>query len=588
MAQTVTPLAVADGLPLEIELREAGPDATGLSAYSDGAGGAVVIYARELTQDDQQQADEVLAAHAVADPLVNYLELVGATSANGMPEINARGSDDNISIGVRVKGTAYFRVYSDGFQYLNKNGVPMLYVIPVASTYDPVNYLQIYPADVGGTPSINVVGPDTNVGLNIVPQGTGRLQVNAVNVPTISSTDTLTNKTLTAPVMTAPVLGTPASGTLTNCTGLPLAGISNLAAGMATFLNDPTSAHLAATITNETGSGKVVFDTEPSISNVQLTGSIEITYSTPSTLAGFTLDNYLVSMDTATYPNFTEFARVKGVTSAIQTQLDAKAGLTTANAMTGVNTFGTVGGAVSKFVLAGSTSGSTVVNAAAIAGTGTMTLPTGTDTLAGLGTVQTWTAVQTFGGITLTDATNVVLNTTTGTKIGTATTQKLGFYNATPIVQPANTTDLRTALINLGLYATGGASPLNLNGGALTTTGDSALGQITIDDGKNIVLNTTTGTKIGTATTQKLGFYNATPIVQPSAYTQTYSTASKTMTQTTMTDPASYGAGTNGYSTAGQASAIHAEVIALKANMVTTQKVVNQIIDDLQALGLLS
>jgi hypothetical protein len=77
---------------------------------------------------------------------------------------------------------------------------------------------------------------------------------------------------------------------------------------------------------------------------------------------------------------------------------------------------------------------------------------------------------STSTGLTITDK-NIVLGTTTGTKIGTATTQKLGFYNATPIVQPSSTTDLRTALINLGLYATGGASPLDLNGGAFTTSG---------------------------------------------------------------------------------------------------------------------
>jgi predicted RecA/RadA family phage recombinase len=41
------------------------------------------------------------------------------------------------------------------------------------------------------------------------------------------------------------------------------------------------------------------------------------------------------------------------------------------------------------------------------------------------------------GGITLADAANLIVGSTTGTKIGTATTQKLGFWNATPIVQPA-------------------------------------------------------------------------------------------------------------------------------------------------------
>lgn len=52
-----------------------------------------------------------------------------------------------------------------------------------------------------------------------------RIAVEWVNVPTISSTDTLTNKTLTSPTLTTPVLGTPSSWTLTNCTGLPIAGL---------------------------------------------------------------------------------------------------------------------------------------------------------------------------------------------------------------------------------------------------------------------------------------------------------------------------------------------------------------------------
>jgi hypothetical protein len=53
---------------------------------------------------------------------------------------------------------------------------------------------------------------------------------------------------------------------------------------------------------------------------------------------------------------------------------------------------------------------------------------TGASTLTGLLTAN--------GGITLGDAQNIAFNTTTGTKIGAATTQKLSFWNATPIVQP--------------------------------------------------------------------------------------------------------------------------------------------------------
>ena len=39
-----------------------------------------------------------------------------------------------------------------------------------------------------------------------------------------------------------------------------------------------------------------------------------------------------------------------------------------------------------------------------------------------------------------------------------------------------------------------------------------------IDDAENVVLGTTTGSKIGTATNQKLGFYNATPVTQQTGY----------------------------------------------------------------------
>jgi hypothetical protein len=45
------------------------------------------------------------------------------------------------------------------------------------------------------------------------------------------------------------------------------------------------------------------------------------------------------------------------------------------------------------------------------------------------------------GTVTLPDAANVVLNATTGTKIGTATTQKLAVYGSTPIVQGASVAD---------------------------------------------------------------------------------------------------------------------------------------------------
>lgn len=120
---------------------------------------------------------------------------------------------------------------------------------------------------------------------------------------------------------------------------------------------------------------------------------------------------------------------------------------------------------------------------------------------------------------TLAEGVNIGVGTSTGTKIGTATSQKLAFFNATPVVQRPNTTDLRQVAIDLGFLATGGATPLDLNGGALTASGTNSLGATTLTGNltlstKNLVTDTTTGTQIGTGSTQKLGFFGATPVVQ--------------------------------------------------------------------------
>jgi hypothetical protein len=70
----------------------------------------------------------------------------------------------------------------------------------------------------------------------------------------------------TSPTLVTPVLGTPSSGTLTSCTGLPIStGVSGLGTGVATFLATPSSANLAAAITDETGTGALVFATSPTL-----------------------------------------------------------------------------------------------------------------------------------------------------------------------------------------------------------------------------------------------------------------------------------------------------------------------------------
>ena len=70
----------------------------------------------------------------------------------------------------------------------------------------------------------------------------------------------------TSPTLVTPILGTPTSATLTNATGLPVStGISGLGTGVATLLATPSSANLAAAVTDETGSGSLVFATSPTL-----------------------------------------------------------------------------------------------------------------------------------------------------------------------------------------------------------------------------------------------------------------------------------------------------------------------------------
>lgn len=81
-------------------------------------------------------------------------------------------------------------------------------------------------------------------------------------------------------------------------------------------------------------------------------------------------------------------------------------------------------------------------------------------------------------------------------------------------------TDLDTGVYNpaaneLGLV-TNGSDAVRINSSGDVTIGSDLIvdGDIRCDGG-DVVLGTITGTKIGTATSQKIGFYNATPVVQP-------------------------------------------------------------------------
>lgn len=95
---------------------------------------------------------------------------------------------------------------------------------------------------------------------------TGTLPVASGGTGVTSSTGTGSVVLSTSPSLVTPALGTPSSGTLTSCTDLPIStGVSGLGTGVATFLGSPTSLNLLNAVTDETGTGSLVFATSPTL-----------------------------------------------------------------------------------------------------------------------------------------------------------------------------------------------------------------------------------------------------------------------------------------------------------------------------------
>jgi hypothetical protein len=143
----------------------------------------------------------------------------------------------------------------------------------------------------------------------------------------------------TSPTLVTPALGTPSSATLTNATGLPVAtGISGLGSGVATFLATPSSANLAAAVTDETGTGALVFANSPTlvtpalgtpasgvVTNLTGTASININGTVGATTASTGAFTTLTTSSTVT---------LNGGTANGVAYLDGSKVLTTGSALT--------------------------------------------------------------------------------------------------------------------------------------------------------------------------------------------------------------------------------------------------------------
>lgn len=218
-----------------------------------------------------------------------------------------------------------------------------------------------------------------------------------------------------------------------------------------------------------------------------------------------------------------------------------------------------------------------------------------------------------LSGTTVSGSTSVTGGFVSGTaslRVGAtpATADSVRLPNNTGISwrNAANTANIQALLVTNGditqLWGVGAGLSLLTNTSASiafapnsTTSFTATTTGLSMVTGKNIILATTgAGTMIGSGATQLLAFWGATPVVQPSALTQTYSTADATFSAYTADNESAAYTGIDNaqggtvYATVADLNALRVAYENLRAFAEDHAAFTNSAVDKLQTIGILS